>query len=55
MIAAGGDREQVMNELVPEMMGLTTGRMVDPQEIVVVVALLASLRSASHHRSGRLR
>jgi len=36
-----------MNELVPEMMGLTTGRMVDPQEIVVVVALLASPRSAS--------
>lgn len=49
MIAAqtGTDRDTVMNATVPEMMNLTTGRMVDPQEVADVVALLASSRSAS--------
>ncbi|MGH2532905.1 MAG: SDR family NAD(P)-dependent oxidoreductase [Thermomicrobiales bacterium] len=44
---AGADRESVMTKVAPEMMKLTTGRLVDPQEIADVVALLASPRSAS--------
>jgi NAD(P)-dependent dehydrogenase (short-subunit alcohol dehydrogenase family) len=43
----GTDREQVMTTLAPEMMRLTTGRLVDAQEIADAVALLASPRSAS--------
>ena len=37
----------VMNTLAPETMKLTTGRLVDPQEIADVIALLVSPRSAS--------
>jgi NAD(P)-dependent dehydrogenase (short-subunit alcohol dehydrogenase family) len=44
---AGTDRETVLDKLVPEMMGLTTGRMAEAQEIADVVVLLASPRSAS--------
>ncbi|GAA3443425.1 SDR family NAD(P)-dependent oxidoreductase [Planomonospora venezuelensis] len=44
---AGTDRESVLKSVAPEMMGLTTGRLVDPQEIADVVALLASPRSGS--------
>jgi NAD(P)-dependent dehydrogenase (short-subunit alcohol dehydrogenase family) len=36
-----------MTKVAPEMMRLTTGRLVDPQEIADVVAVLASPRSAS--------
>jgi NAD(P)-dependent dehydrogenase (short-subunit alcohol dehydrogenase family) len=43
----GVDRDSVMDRVGPEMMSLTTGRFVDPQEIADVVALLASPRSAS--------
>ncbi|HEX2315809.1 MAG TPA: SDR family oxidoreductase [Thermomonospora sp.] len=43
----GADRDTVMDTLVPEMMGLTTGRLVDPQEVADAVVLLASPRSAS--------
>jgi NAD(P)-dependent dehydrogenase (short-subunit alcohol dehydrogenase family) len=44
---AGTDRESAMATLAPEMMQLTTGRLVDPQEIADAVAFLASPRSAS--------
>ena len=44
---AGTDRDDVMDKLAPEMMSLTTGRLVDPQEVADVIALLASPRSAS--------
>ncbi|WP_232668822.1 SDR family NAD(P)-dependent oxidoreductase [Pseudonocardia sp. TRM90224] len=44
---AGTDRDSVLNSVGPEMMGLATGRFVDPQEIADVVALLGSPRSAS--------
>jgi NAD(P)-dependent dehydrogenase (short-subunit alcohol dehydrogenase family) len=44
---AGTDRDSVLNSVGPEMMGLATGRLVDPQEIADVVALLVSPRSAS--------
>jgi len=44
---SGADREAVMATVAPEMMKLTTGRLVDPQEIADVVALLVSPRSAS--------
>ncbi len=44
---AGTDRDNVMNSVAPQMMNLTTGRLVDPQEIADAVALLASPRSAS--------
>jgi NAD(P)-dependent dehydrogenase (short-subunit alcohol dehydrogenase family) len=44
---AGTDRDSVLNSVGPEMMGLVTGRLVDPQEIADVVALLVSPRSAS--------
>jgi NAD(P)-dependent dehydrogenase (short-subunit alcohol dehydrogenase family) len=49
MIAAqaGADREVVMSTMVPEMMGLTTGRMADAQEVADQIVLLASPRSAS--------
>ncbi|MFC3985900.1 SDR family NAD(P)-dependent oxidoreductase [Streptosporangium jomthongense] len=43
----GSDRDSVMDRLAPEMMRLTTGRLVDPQEVADAVALLASPRSAS--------
>lgn len=44
---AGTDRDSVMDSLVPDMMKLTTGRFVDPQEIADAVALLVSPRSAN--------
>ncbi|MFB9903093.1 SDR family NAD(P)-dependent oxidoreductase [Allokutzneria oryzae] len=44
---AGTDRDTVMDRLVPEMMGLSTGRLAEPQEVADVVVLLASPRSAS--------
>ncbi|ALG09961.1 SDR family NAD(P)-dependent oxidoreductase [Kibdelosporangium phytohabitans] len=44
---AGADRDAVMDTLAPQMMNMVTGRLVDPQEIADVVALLASPRSAS--------
>jgi NAD(P)-dependent dehydrogenase (short-subunit alcohol dehydrogenase family) len=44
---SGADRDAVMDSVAPQMMSLTTGRLVDPQEIADVVALLASPRSAS--------
>jgi NAD(P)-dependent dehydrogenase (short-subunit alcohol dehydrogenase family) len=44
---AGTDRESAMATLAPEMMQLTTGRLVDPQEIADAVAFLASPLSAS--------
>jgi len=44
---AGTDRDSVLTSVGPEMMGLATGRLVDPQEIADVVALLVSPRSAS--------
>ncbi|ACZ85957.1 SDR family NAD(P)-dependent oxidoreductase [Streptosporangium roseum] len=43
----GADRDTVLDKIVPEMMNLTTGRLVEPQEIADVVALLVSPRSAS--------
>lgn len=49
MIAAqaGTDRDTVLDEIVPRMMNLTTGRFVDPQEVADAVVLLASPRSGS--------
>jgi NAD(P)-dependent dehydrogenase (short-subunit alcohol dehydrogenase family) len=44
---AGTDRDTVMDRLAPELMNLTTGRLVEPQEIADVVALLVSPRSAN--------
>jgi NAD(P)-dependent dehydrogenase (short-subunit alcohol dehydrogenase family) len=41
------DRESVITTVAPEMMQMTTGRLVDPQEIADAVVLLASPRSAS--------
>jgi len=43
----GSDRESVMTKLAPEMMQLTTGRLLEPQEIADAVAYLASPRSES--------
>ncbi|GII52597.1 3-oxoacyl-ACP reductase [Planotetraspora thailandica] len=43
----GTDRDSVINHVAPEMMKLSTGRLVEPQEVADVVALLASPRSAS--------
>ncbi|TDD04307.1 SDR family oxidoreductase [Nonomuraea deserti] len=44
---AGTDRNSVMDQIAPEMMKLSTGRLVEPQEIAEVIVLLASPRSAS--------
>jgi NAD(P)-dependent dehydrogenase (short-subunit alcohol dehydrogenase family) len=43
----GTDRESVMTTVAPEMMQLTTGRLLEPQEIAAAVAYLASPRAAS--------
>jgi NAD(P)-dependent dehydrogenase (short-subunit alcohol dehydrogenase family) len=43
----GSDSETVISRIAPEMMQLTTGRLVDPQEIADAVLLLASPRSGS--------
>lgn len=43
----GATRDEVMTKIIPDMSKMTTGRLIDPQEIADVVALLASPRSAS--------
>ncbi|MGH3358977.1 MAG: SDR family NAD(P)-dependent oxidoreductase [Nocardioidaceae bacterium] len=43
----GSDRDSVLDTLAPQMMNLTTGRLVDPQEVADAIVLLASPRSAS--------
>jgi len=43
----GSDRDTVLSTLAPEMMQLTTGRLVEPQEIADAVAFVASPRAAS--------
>jgi NAD(P)-dependent dehydrogenase (short-subunit alcohol dehydrogenase family) len=43
----GAGRDAVLDRVAPEMMNLVTGRLVDPQEVADVVALLVSPRSAS--------
>jgi NAD(P)-dependent dehydrogenase (short-subunit alcohol dehydrogenase family) len=45
--AFGTDRDAVMERGAPEAMALRTGRLLDPQEVADVIALLASPRSAS--------
>jgi NAD(P)-dependent dehydrogenase (short-subunit alcohol dehydrogenase family) len=44
---AGTDRDSVIATVAPEMMQLTTGRLVEPHEIADAIVLLASPRSAS--------
>jgi len=44
---AGVDRDTLLDAVAPEMMALSTGRLVDPQEVADAVALLCSPRSAS--------
>lgn len=44
---AGTDRETALATLAPELMGLSTGRLADPQHVADAVALLVSPRSAS--------
>jgi NAD(P)-dependent dehydrogenase (short-subunit alcohol dehydrogenase family) len=43
----GNDAEQVVATVAPELMQLTTGRFVEPQEIADAVAYLASPRAGS--------
>ncbi|HEX5087425.1 MAG TPA: SDR family oxidoreductase [Nocardioides sp.] len=45
--ATGTDRDTVLDRSAAEMMNLTTGRLIDPQEVADVIVLLASPRSAS--------
>ena len=45
--ATGSDREAILGHGAAEMMSLTTGRLIDPQEIADVIVLLCSPRSAS--------
>ena len=45
--ATGNDRDTVLDQTAPDLMSLTTGRLIEPQEIADVIALLASPRSAS--------
>ncbi|TDC56186.1 SDR family oxidoreductase [Actinomadura sp. KC345] len=45
--ATGSDRDAVLERGAAEMMSLTIGRLVEPQEVADVIALLASPRSAS--------
>jgi NAD(P)-dependent dehydrogenase (short-subunit alcohol dehydrogenase family) len=46
-LATGTDRDTVLDSSAAQMMQLTTGRLIDPQEIADVIVLLASPRSAS--------
>jgi NAD(P)-dependent dehydrogenase (short-subunit alcohol dehydrogenase family) len=43
----GTDRDHVLDTAVPEAMGLSTGRLAEPQEVADQVAMLVSPRSAS--------
>jgi NAD(P)-dependent dehydrogenase (short-subunit alcohol dehydrogenase family) len=43
----GTDRDHVLDAAVPEAMGLSTGRLAEPQEVADQVAMLVSPRSAS--------
>ena len=45
--ATGSDRDTVLDKSAAVMMNLTTGRLIDPQEVADVIVLLASPRSAS--------
>jgi NAD(P)-dependent dehydrogenase (short-subunit alcohol dehydrogenase family) len=45
--ATGTDRDTVLDTSAAELMQLTTGRLIDPQEIADVIVLLVSPRSAS--------
>jgi NAD(P)-dependent dehydrogenase (short-subunit alcohol dehydrogenase family) len=45
--ATGSTREAVLDGEAAAMMSLTTGRLVDPQEVADAIVLLASPRSAS--------
>jgi len=49
--AMGVDRDTLLDKTLPEMLRLSTGRFVDPQEIADVVVLLASSRSGSTNGS----
>ncbi|MFC6080066.1 SDR family NAD(P)-dependent oxidoreductase [Sphaerisporangium aureirubrum] len=44
---AGSDRDTVLSTLAPQMMNMSTGRLVEPQEVADMIVLLASPRSAS--------
>lgn len=44
---AGAGRDDVLDTVAPSMMNLSTGRLVDPQEVADAIVLLASPRSAS--------
>ena len=44
---AGAGRDEVLDKVAPSMMNLSTGRLVDPQEVADAIALLVSPRSAS--------
>jgi NAD(P)-dependent dehydrogenase (short-subunit alcohol dehydrogenase family) len=44
---AGTDVETAISSLIPEMMGLTSGRMVDADEIAAAVVIAASPRAAA--------
>ncbi|WP_433513367.1 SDR family NAD(P)-dependent oxidoreductase [Nonomuraea sp. CA-143628] len=43
----GADRDNLITKVAPEMMKLTTGRLVTPQEVADAIALLVSPRSGS--------
>ncbi|WP_338757662.1 SDR family oxidoreductase [Nocardia vulneris] len=45
--ATGTDRDTVLNRSAAEMMRLTTGRLIEPQEVADAIVLLCSPRSAS--------
>ena len=45
--ATGSDRDTVLDTSAARMMQLTTGRLIDPQEVADMIVLLASPRSAS--------
>jgi NAD(P)-dependent dehydrogenase (short-subunit alcohol dehydrogenase family) len=45
--AFGADRDAVLDQVAPEAMAVRTGRLLHPQEVADMIALLASPRSAS--------